>query len=97
MCQSALLVSSYPIETTHLPEKAKVRYNRDEGMTQEAAERFAQALLMQFGKEREFKFELPEGHNMEFVTAALERAGCSVQVDQVTRSVVVQVPEAKLN
>jgi len=52
---------------------------------------------MQFGKEREFKFELPEGHNMEFVTAALERAGCSVQVDQVTRSVVVQVPEAKLN
>ena len=36
-------------------------------MTQEAAERFAQALLMQFGKEREFKFELPEGHNMEFV------------------------------
>jgi len=66
-------------------------------MTQEAAERFAQALLMQFGKEREFKFELPEGHNIELVTAALEKAGCSVQIDPLRTSAVVQVPEAKLS
>ena len=66
-------------------------------MTQEAAERFAQALLKQFAKDREFKFELPEGHNMEFVTSALERAGCLVQVDALKRSAIVQVPEAKLN
>lgn len=64
-------------------------------MTQEAAERFAQALLKQFGKEREFQFELPEGHNLNLVTAALQKAGCSVEALTESR-VIVRVPEIKL-
>lgn len=65
-------------------------------MTQEAAERFAAALLRQFGKDKEFQFELPEGHNIELVTAALKKAGCLVSIREQSNAVTVQVPQAQL-
>jgi hypothetical protein len=65
-------------------------------MTQEAAEKFAKALLLQFGKDRVFQFELPEGHNLEYVAAAFERAGCKVLVNELRNSVTVEVPEGSI-
>jgi hypothetical protein len=61
-------------------------------MTQQAAERFASALLKQFAKERVFQFELPDGHNLEYVTDALEKAGCEVQHAPGTNTVTVKAP-----
>jgi hypothetical protein len=61
-------------------------------MTQQAAERFASALLKQFARERVFQFELPEGHNLEYVTEALEKAGCTVQHAKGTNTVSVKAP-----
>jgi hypothetical protein len=65
-------------------------------MTQEAAERFASALLTQFGPDRVFQFELPDGHNLEYVTAALEKAGCSVYRVEGSNAVSVKVPEVRI-
>jgi len=62
-------------------------------MTQEAAEKFATALLKQFGKEKEFSIELPEGHNLDLVAAALERTGCLVVRKEDGISLTVNVPE----
>jgi hypothetical protein len=61
-------------------------------MTEQSAERFAMALLKQFGKEKVFQFELPDGHNLEYVTSALERLGCAVDCSPGSNTVTVKVP-----
>ncbi|HEY3783519.1 MAG TPA: hypothetical protein VGL56_20740 [Fimbriimonadaceae bacterium] len=61
-------------------------------MTEQAAERFASALLQQFARERVFQFELPEGHNLEYVTKALEKMGCEVVHTAGTNTVSVKAP-----
>ena len=61
-------------------------------MTQQAAERFANALLQQFARERVFQFEVPEGHNLEYVTEALEKAGCVVEHAAGSDTVTVKAP-----
>jgi len=66
-------------------------------MTQEAAERFATALLIKFSKEGVFQFELPEGHNLELVTASLRRKGCIVDNAPGSTKVTVRVPNTKVS
>ena len=64
-------------------------------MTRGAAEKFAQGLLTQFGKEHAFQFELPEGHHIELVAEALKNMGCKVDYDLQANLVRVKVAGAE--